>query len=386
MKKTILRVIFVFLLFLYLCVSVITFAHSGRTDVNGGHWDRESGTYHFHTGKYAGKGNSASSQSKYVPFTPPYEPPTDNPYRNIGNSSVDSDEPICLKSILIMLFLFWISASSIYEFFNTVHYRNRGVYAFIGISFGVMLIFYCLEEHLFTVKALITAGLLGSILAALIYSYYVFLYLIFEKHLPKYKISLLNEKINKYQHNQEEIFEISIKIIDLKTKYQIPDLYDIGNDKLPRDKNSILDWGKSFTLYKTDKGMKLHTKYDCCSATRPLHIYRCRNYSNFSKLLCKKCANNYIIPDMSWYEDYLKYEQALAKLQSLENSRDELRKEIKILHKKCNSTKTKILILFSRKNKKALYEANVKYKEMQLLQGRNVKLNQTSFNANPKFH
>jgi hypothetical protein len=24
-------------------------AHSGRTDKNGGHWDRKKGTYHFHS-------------------------------------------------------------------------------------------------------------------------------------------------------------------------------------------------------------------------------------------------------------------------------------------------------------------------------------------------
>lgn len=26
------------------------FAHSGRTDSNGGHWDRSTGTYHYHSG------------------------------------------------------------------------------------------------------------------------------------------------------------------------------------------------------------------------------------------------------------------------------------------------------------------------------------------------
>ena len=57
-------------------------AHPGRTDQNGGHWDRKAGTYHFHTGEYAGKGSGGGSSSRaYAPFTPPYEPPTDNPYK-----------------------------------------------------------------------------------------------------------------------------------------------------------------------------------------------------------------------------------------------------------------------------------------------------------------
>lgn len=58
------------------------FAHPGRTDQNGGHWDRKAGTYHFHSGEYAGKGSRGSSaSSEYIPFTPPYDPPKINPYR-----------------------------------------------------------------------------------------------------------------------------------------------------------------------------------------------------------------------------------------------------------------------------------------------------------------
>ena len=37
---------------------MIVYAHSGRTDVNGGHWDRSTGTYHYHTGEYAGRSHS----------------------------------------------------------------------------------------------------------------------------------------------------------------------------------------------------------------------------------------------------------------------------------------------------------------------------------------
>ena len=31
-----------------LLISANLFAHSGRTDQNGGHWDRRTGTYHYH--------------------------------------------------------------------------------------------------------------------------------------------------------------------------------------------------------------------------------------------------------------------------------------------------------------------------------------------------
>lgn len=47
MKKT--EFMFIALL---LCVvlTIVAFAHSGRTDSNGGHYDRSSGEYHYHHG------------------------------------------------------------------------------------------------------------------------------------------------------------------------------------------------------------------------------------------------------------------------------------------------------------------------------------------------
>ena len=182
-----------------------------------------------------------------------------------------------------------------------------------------------------------------------------------EKHLPRYKISLLNEKIDKFIQEQDEIFELNIKIFNLNAKCKIPDLYEISEDNLPRDKKRTSKWGDTFTIYKTSKGTKLHTKYNCCSASSPVHIYWYRNYCNITELFCKKCARYYVSPDMSWYENYIQYEQSKIKRQSLENDCNKLYKEIKTLHKKCNSFKTKILIIFNRKNKTSLMSANKKY-------------------------
>ena len=57
----------VFVCFLFICISLATvltvFAHSGRTDANGGHWNHATGEYHYHSGKYAGKSNSSSNSS-----------------------------------------------------------------------------------------------------------------------------------------------------------------------------------------------------------------------------------------------------------------------------------------------------------------------------------
>lgn len=58
------------ILYIIICICLIfctftTFAHSGRTDSNGGHWDHSKGTYHYHTGEHAGRTytNNKSSSS-----------------------------------------------------------------------------------------------------------------------------------------------------------------------------------------------------------------------------------------------------------------------------------------------------------------------------------
>lgn len=302
------------LLNIIVCIASV-FAHSGRTDSNGGHWDRQSGTYHFHTGEYAGKSSGGSSGSEYVPFEPPYEPPKDNPYRK------DSKHNTASKSNS-----FWNTIASMFV---------------ITFAFG------------FVVSIVAT-------ISSIIYDCCL------EKHLLRYKTNLLNEKINKFQQNQVEIFEIGIKIFDLMMKYQIPDLYEIGKDNLPRDKNSGSNWGSSFTMYKTDKGKKLHKTYNCCFATEPVHIYWYRTRCNFSDSLCRKCALPYTLPDLSWYEEYLNCQRLKERQSRKERECQDLRKEIETLHKKCNSTINKILIVFSKRNRNALHEANALYNKMQI--------------------
>ena len=47
----------IILLFLYfISIPFVIYAHSGRTDGYGGHYNRSEGTYHYHSGQYAGTG------------------------------------------------------------------------------------------------------------------------------------------------------------------------------------------------------------------------------------------------------------------------------------------------------------------------------------------
>lgn len=60
-KNSLLKVIKIVLLctlLISICISV--FAHPGRTDSNGGHYNHKTGKYHYHSGEYAGRDSSSS--------------------------------------------------------------------------------------------------------------------------------------------------------------------------------------------------------------------------------------------------------------------------------------------------------------------------------------
>ncbi len=51
----------VVLLIIFMSLFTISFAHSGRTDSNGGHYDRSTGEYHYHHGYPAHQHNADGS-------------------------------------------------------------------------------------------------------------------------------------------------------------------------------------------------------------------------------------------------------------------------------------------------------------------------------------
>ena len=303
--------------FAILCIvaflGLSVFAHPGRTDKNGGHWNRKTGEYHFHTGEYAGKSSSGGSTAQeYVPFTSSYDPPTTNPHKQSKNKTT---RDIGFLDVVVMMFI--------------------GFYLFC-IAWELALLFF-----------------------------YDFIYCkLIEKHLPRYKINIFDDKINQFYQCRSSLVGVCANISDLTLQLQIPDSYEVGKDNLPKDKDCVSDWGKTFTLYRTDSGLKLHAKYNCCSATKPIHIYYYCGRRNITDSFCNRCARSYAIPDMSWYEVYLELEQAQKIKQNTEHSAQQLRKEVDGWHKKCNSLKTKTVIMFSRRDKKALQKANEKYSDI----------------------
>lgn len=305
-----------FLIVLCILSSISVFAHPGRTDQNGGHWDRKNGTYHFHSGEHAGKSSGGgSSSSEYVPFTPPYDPPTNNPYRQDDTKDDTPKKPWGFWDVVIAVPCSIFALACAVSFVRTV----------CEFVYGTFL----------------------------------------EEHLPRYKVRTLREKIKSLRDCRSEIAETDAKIAKLnKTAFTMNIFYDIESDGLPCDTVRNSHWGDSFTLYRTDRGEKLHRKYNCCSATNPVHAYWYRDKPEFKYLLCKKCALGYVVPDVPGYEDYLMRERAKVLRQTLGQKCAQLQIEIDNLHKKCNSRNTKLFIVFSKNNKKSLQEANREYCEL----------------------
>lgn len=54
------------ILLLIITTTTLLLSHSGRTDSNGGHYDRSSGEYHYHNGGYSNDNINQSYSSQYV--------------------------------------------------------------------------------------------------------------------------------------------------------------------------------------------------------------------------------------------------------------------------------------------------------------------------------
>ena len=97
-------------------------AHPGRTDLNGGHWNRSTGEYHYHDGKYAGREQSPSdsSSSAYDSFTPPHEPPTENLHTN-PKPSEEKGKKLPLWFYIVLFVLAVPIALFIYAFMRVLY-------------------------------------------------------------------------------------------------------------------------------------------------------------------------------------------------------------------------------------------------------------------------
>ena len=114
---------------LSLCAFFNVSAHPGSLDSKGGHWNRSTGTYHFHTGENASS-SSSESFSVYKPFAPPYEPPIINPYTvdpsiqtttDTESNSTAAESIYALVIILLFISIVYMIAMIIGMYKDTRH-------------------------------------------------------------------------------------------------------------------------------------------------------------------------------------------------------------------------------------------------------------------------
>lgn len=255
-----LSIIVICIILLSLVITV--FAHSGRTDSNGGHWNRATGEYHYHTGEYAGR-ESTSSTSWWSKW----------------------------------LFLFLISSA-------------------IGLAYYIW----------------ITVNL----------------------SLPHKIILNLENSIRNYKNAKHHTNFCNRTLKENLEKAIIPDGYEIGKDGLPKEIDNI-DWGNSLTVYIVPDGWKLHLDKECCDS---LFVYKRNVYSFYNKRysLCKKCAENYQVPNMEWYIEYLKLDPQRKKCENARKEEVDTLNKLKICYNDSNKIMVRFFLIFTPQKKKKVVE------------------------------
>ncbi len=263
-----------------LCAPVATFSHSGRTDANGGHWDRKTGTYHYHDGTSKSGSSGSSSKREYEPFTPPYTPPPNNPYRSNSSKNTTSNSKTSNKTTDV---IFW---------------------AFLIGLFGVMPICMIgkikIEESIYNRKNEV--------------------------------LKLIDETrriIHKEEYCKNRIDEAIEYLSSPPTMVTMPSYIEMTNTGLSAKNNMIgidteINEKKLYTpfvFYITRSGRRLHTKKNCSNSRFKLNVFE--DITRLDKMLpCKKCASNIdenVIDTIkncySSFITYKKYEQRKSKYQ-----------------------------------------------------------------------
>lgn len=351
----------VFIVTLLILVTLTALAHPGRTDSNGGHWNRKTGTYHFHTGEYAGKGSSgSSSSSEYVPFTPPYEPPTENPYTTDNSDLAESKwyenkstweiVKFIAEKIFTWVIWLWIIGMFLYVDFD----KSGGCITISVIIFAVVYFLRKLLTNYLLVTISVVIGI--TVICFGLYKLYeLYNKIDYKGRIYKYE-NMVNEFVSyvtRYKEKEAEFLEFE--------RIPIPDDCEVKGG-LPAEKGASDRWGEKFTVYLSEKGGKVHIVRGCCSVFNERHIYEISQYKNFYYALCKKCGKNYVVPDMLWYENYLQYSELLREVLELSEKIEVFKWRSVDCKKECYTLVIKFILLFDKHSKEQLKEIDKKLK------------------------
>ena len=239
-----------FVVVLAAILAVTAFAHSGRTDSRGGHWNHSTGEYHYH------HGYSAHQHTDGV-----------CPYAFDDKTSQSSS-----------------SQKKSYEKDYSYLWDDSDSTADISLpekepSWIVRMI----DRPLFWAISLIIVPFIGL---------QVFLAIVSIQNKKREKAE--HEKFLKEQAEYKQLYEGKMP----EELAGMPQGVAIGEDGLPKESTST-EWGDSFTFYVSYKGSAYHKRKGCSGACFKVHACQIGGMRP-----CQRCFPT--APDLSWYFEYMR--------------------------------------------------------------------------------
>lgn len=190
---------------------------------------------------------------------------------------------------------------------------------------------------------MITLSIALLILLAIISSIYEF----YKFASPSARIKSLKEKADEVFLCAENINLLIDSAKQLKSEIEIPEQYEIGEDELPRNKNSVHNWGPDFTVYLTPTGIRYHKIPHCSPNSYVENIVKATKWHS----PCLICCKHYFEPDLEWYNKHIQYTEELSKIDSLSADLAKGKKELEIQRKILNNSYFTFMLDFSSINK-----------------------------------
>ncbi len=333
MKKIIL-ILFLLLFFLPLTVS----AHKGRTDSNGGHYDRSTGEYHYHHGYPAhqhengicpydydvktkknknnsssnSKDNKSKNYKKSQKATTKSEIYYNNSYDDEDYES--NEEPrnpalwiFVVYAPLITLFLGWFVYGLISEILESLKYKLFKKFA-NGIDNPTIIIGIFCFIITWAVSAFLSLKYYSYALISLVSFLLILLviwYFICKHRNKKEEIKYIEEQKQRDFEQKELQRKRDLKLKLLKKREILKYLFYINKSKselfnLVNNTNVDIEFDNNnlpipnypkigkygeYTVFITQRGKKIHRKPFCCNAT--IEKFDFATQGNY----CKICAN-----------------------------------------------------------------------------------------------
>lgn len=269
---------------------LITYAHPGRTDSNGGHYNRSTGEYHYHHGYPAHQHIDGE-----CPYD--YDDQTDH------SESEDDSENNGITNFLILLGL-TSSAVLIYIIYSSIRTkkRNKQSEKFRNLLLPLVDEINCERQYVFTQSASILRNKFNNIKCE-----YINLESdINELDREKRKSIIVSDYFKSFYDDFPRLSNSMLNDFTINELVNIPERYYFDDKKLC-SKNNIY----SFELYKTSTGKKIHLIKGCSGSDITINI---SEFDSSKYEFCKKCfnsKNNSIVYQMlvygfpEWYKKYM---------------------------------------------------------------------------------